>query len=252
MARLRAIPTEKLQKRKPLRHFMQWLSKAAFWLLTDLEIEGQENFPSNGPLLVVGNHFSMVDIAAFVRVAPYPIEFIGGAVTVNAPQFIRVLPRMWGYLPVYRGTGAQFALKEAEKVLRNKGVVAVFPEGGSHARMLRPPRPGPAFLAARTHARVLPVGLVNMDNVFDRLAKFRRAKVKIRLGKPFGPFETTGKGRNREELNRIGHTIMQRIADLIPSDRHGYLSSDPTLRQQVTDFPWDHAEEGKVKATNMR
>ena len=231
---------------------MQWLAKTAFWLLTDLEIEGQENFPSKGPLLMVGNHFSMVDIPAFVRAAPYPVEFIGGAVTINAPPILRIIPRMWGYLPVYRGTGAQFALKEAEKVLKNNGVVAVFPEGGSHARMLRPPRPGPAFLAARTKARILPVGLINMDEVFECLGKFKRAKVKIRLGKPFGPFNTSEGGRNREELNKIGNIIMQRIADLLPAEKHGYLSTDPVLRAEVMDFPWEQSEEGSVEATNVR
>ena len=115
---------------------MQWLAKVAFWLLTDLTIEGEENFPDKGPLIMVGNHFSMVDIPAFVRAAPYPVEFIGGAVFANAPKILAFIPRMWGYLPVFRGTGSHFALREAEKVLNNEGVLAIFPEGGSHGRML--------------------------------------------------------------------------------------------------------------------
>ncbi|MFN2304384.1 MAG: lysophospholipid acyltransferase family protein, partial [Anaerolineales bacterium] len=230
----RPIPTEELQKRRPIRRLMQNLAKLAFWLLTDLEIEGQENFPEKGPLLMIGNHFSFVDIPAFIRVAPYPIEFIGGAFTPNSPPIFRIIPRMYGIIPVYRGTGAQFGLKEAEKVLKNEGILAVFPEGGSHGRMLRPARPGPAFLAARTEARILPVGLINMDTVFEKLGKFRREKVKIRIGKPFGPFKSKNRGRDRQELEEIGQVMMQHIAALIPPDKHGYLSNDPGLRAQVT------------------
>ncbi len=68
------IASEDLFKRKGPRKLLQWAAKFAFWLLTDLEIEGRGNFPEEGegPLLMVGNHFSMVDIAAFVRAAPLP------------------------------------------------------------------------------------------------------------------------------------------------------------------------------------
>ena len=232
---------------------MQWLAKVLFWLLTDFTIEGRENFPKEGPLIMVGNHFSFVDIPAFVRAAPYPVEFIGGAVFANAPKFLAFLPRLWGYLPVFRGTGSHFALREAERVLNSKGVLAIFPEGGSHARMLRPPRPGAVFLAVRAQAKILPIGLVGMDEVFSELAKFRRPKVAIRIGKPIGPFDVSLKGKQRrEKLEEVGDAMMQKIADLIPPEKHGYLSDDPEIRAQVVDYPWDDKPEGEVDAMNVR
>ncbi|NIV10669.1 MAG: hypothetical protein GWN62_05060 [Aliifodinibius sp.] len=232
---------------------MQFLAKVLFWLLSDLKIEGEENFPREGPLLMVGNHFSMVDIAAFVRTAPYPIEFIGGAVFANAPRILAFLPRMWGYLPVFRGTGSHFALREAEKVLNNRGVLAIFPEGGSHGRTLRPPRPGTAFLAARTQAKILPIGLVGMDEFFSTWAKFRRPKLIIRIGKPIGPIEVSGRGKDRrKKLDELGTLMMRKIAELIPPDKHGYLSDDPEVRAQVVDYPWDEKPEGEVDAMNVR
>lgn len=247
------ISSDQLKKRKPIRVFLQWAAKFAFWLLTDLEIEGEENFPKEGPLLVVGNHFSMVDIAAFVRAAPYPMEFIGGAVFANAPRFLAFLPRMWGYLPVFRGTGSHFALREAEKVLNNKGVLAIFPEGGSHGRMLRPPRPGAAFLAVRTKANIIPLGLIGMDEVFSTLAKLKKPKVKITIGEPIGPFTVQEKGKKRrKKLEEIGVRMMESIAALIPEEKHGFLSADPEIRAQVVDYPWDEKPEGEVGAMNVR
>lgn len=253
MKPIRKIPSDQLQKRRPLRRFMQWLSKVLFWILTDLEIEGEENFPETGPLLMVGNHFSMVDVAAFVRVAPYPVEFIGGALPANTPGFMTVIPRLWGILPVFRGTGSHFALREAEKVLKKNGVVAIFPEGGSHARQLRPARPGAAFLVAHSNAQLLPIGLIGMDEVFEHLGRFKRAKIRIRVGKPFGPFEVTGRGRERRrQLDEISEEIMQQIAALIPEEKHGYLSDDPALREEALDYPWAESVEGAVEGTNIR
>lgn len=250
------IDSEVLSKRKGARKFLQWAAKFAFWLLTDLEIEGQENFPEEGegPLLMVGNHFSMVDIAAFVRVAPYPAEFIGGAIFVNAPRWLAFLPRMWGYLPVFRGTGSTFALREAEKILSDNRTLAIFPEGGSHGRMLRPPRPGTAFLAARTKAKILPIGLIGMDEVFEKLGKFKRPKVKIIVGKVFGPYQVDAKGKERKAaLARISDEIMMKIAALIPKEKHGYLSDDPELRSEVVEYPWENSREGEVhESFNVR
>jgi len=203
--------------------------------------------------MMVGNHFSMVDIAAFVRAAPYPVEFIGGAVFANVPGFMAIFPRLWGSLPVHRGTGSRFALKQAEKVLNNDGVLAIFPEGGSHARTLRPARPGTAFLAVRTSAMIIAIGLHGMDEVFASLAKLRRAKIRIVIGEPFGPFTVAEKGREkRERLDAIGAEIMQKIADLIPPEKHGFLSDDPALRAEVMEYPWDNQVEGEVEGTNVR
>jgi 1-acyl-sn-glycerol-3-phosphate acyltransferase len=54
-------------------------------MLTRLEVNGVENLPEKGPLIMVGNHFSFVDPTCFVRIAPWEIEFVGGADMPHAP-----------------------------------------------------------------------------------------------------------------------------------------------------------------------
>jgi 1-acyl-sn-glycerol-3-phosphate acyltransferase len=71
-------------------------------------------------------------------------------------------------------------------------VVGVYPEAGSWATVLRPARPGTAFLAAQTGAEILPMGFDGLLNVFSCLRRRRRAKVIARIGKPFGPFQVEG------------------------------------------------------------
>ena len=243
--------SEKYRRRYPLRRVLQWLARLALSTLADVRVEGRENFPKHGPLLMVGNHFSFIDPVVFVGFAPWPVDFVGGANFPNAPRIVRWIPKLWGYLPLYRGTGATSALREAEKVIKRGGVLGIFPEGGSWATVLRPARPGAAYLSTRTGAKLLPVGLDGLPEVFPALRRFKRARVTIRIGKPFGPFKAKGTRREqRKAVDEIGNKIMQRIAELLPPERRGYYSDDPAIRQAAKEsaaYPWEHAVEGEVK-----
>lgn len=237
-------------QRKWMRNFLRWLAKPAFGALTDLEITGEENLPKHGPLMLVGNHFSFVDPASFVRVMPWEIEFVGGADMPHAPLHIRLLPLLWGYHPLYRGTGAKDSLRAAEGILKQGGVLGIFPEAGNWATVLRPARPGTAFLAVRTGAPLLPVGLVGMNDVFPSLKRGRRAKIQVNIGKPFGPFKADGHGQKlRAQLDEIGHDIMRHIAELLPQEKRGHYSDDPAIREAAKGteiYPWADKVEGQV------
>jgi 1-acyl-sn-glycerol-3-phosphate acyltransferase len=238
-------------RRRPIRYSLHYLSKIVFALLSDMTIQGREHLPSNGPLIVAANHFSFVDPPALVRVAPWPMEFLGGAQPAHAPKVSLIVPWLWDYLKVYRGTGATEALKKALSVLNQGGVVATFPEGGNWAEVLRPPRPGTAFLAVLSRAPILPVGLSGFTQIFPALRKGKRARVGIHIGKVIGPFSVSGKGRERRKgLEEIGHTVMKAIAALLPPELRGYYSEDPAVRQaaQGTEiYPWAKKVEGEVK-----
>lgn len=238
-------------QRKVVRKILQWLARPAFALLTDLEINGAENLPKNGPLMLVGNHFSFVDPASFVRVMPWEIEFVGGADMPHAPLHMRLLPLLWGYHPLYRGTGAKDSIRAAEAILKQGGILGIFPEGGNWATVLRPARPGTAFLAVRTGASILPVGLVGMNEVFPSLRRGRRAKIQVNIGKSFGPFKAEGQGPQlREQLDEIGHEIMRHIAELLPPEKRGHYSEDPAVREAAKGteiYPWADKVEGQVR-----
>ena len=119
-------------------------------------------------------------------------------------------------------------------VLRGNGVLGIYPEAGAWSRLLRPPRPGAAYLAARSGAPLLPMGVDGMPNLFPALGKGRRAKVLVRIGQPFGPYQVTGKGHERRlQLEQIGHDIMRHIAELLPEENRGYYGADPVLRERA-------------------
>ena len=237
-------------RRQAIRRFLKFLSKIAFGVLSDFEIEGEENLPDTGPLLVIGNHFSFIDPVAVLRALPYPIEFVGGAVFPHAPKIVQSLPQLWGYYPVFRGTGSRFALRAAVEILNQDGVLGIMPEGGSWAEVLRPARPGAAFLASQTGAKVLPLGIFGLNDIFPvRLGN--RPKAVVRIGKPVGPFIATGRGREkREQLDQIGLELMKSIAALLPDQFRGFLADDPAIRaaaRGTEEYPWENLVEGQVE-----
>jgi 1-acyl-sn-glycerol-3-phosphate acyltransferase len=240
--------TYKYPRRRVIRRILQWTTHKLLALLSDLRILNPHHFPDRGPLLVIANHFSFLDPVAVLSVAPCPIEFVGGFRVPNAPASVGWLRKLWGYYPVYRGTGSQIAFRAAQAIMGQDGVLAIFPEGSSAYDVLREPRLGAAFMAARSEAEILPIGLDGFTEVFPDLRRGTRATVTVNIGEPFGPFSTTGRGRaRRQQLEDIGHIMMKKVAALIPPERRGYYSSDPSLveaAQALETYPWDQKPEG--------
>ncbi|MCX7975840.1 MAG: 1-acyl-sn-glycerol-3-phosphate acyltransferase [Bellilinea sp.] len=234
-------------RRKVIRSVLRQLIRAAFHVLSDFTIEGAENLPGEGPLLVIGNHFSFIDPVAVIGSVPYPIEYVGGFRMPNAPQSVTWLAGLYGFLPVRRGSISRDTLYASRKVLQLNGVLGIFPEAGSWASFLRPARPGAAYLASSTRAKILPVGLDGLTDLFPMLRKGKRARVTVHFGKPFGPFFVSERGEtNRNRLEEIGHEMMRQIARLIPPERRGFYSEDPQLRQKAmaeSVYPWENKPE---------
>jgi 1-acyl-sn-glycerol-3-phosphate acyltransferase len=234
-------------RRRFIRSLLRAGSRLALNILTRFNVIGRENIPESGPLIVVSNHFSYLDPLALLSSTPWPLELIGGVNNPGAPAAVNWIPGVWGILPVYRGTGSHRSLRLAEQVLDQQGVLGIFPEGGTWAQVLRPARPGAAFLAARSGARLLPLGVDGTLEIFPSLNQRRRAQVTVRIGRVFGPFEVTGRGRERRrQLDEVGHEIMRHIAELIPPERRGHYSEDPAIREAALGteiYPWQDRSE---------
>jgi 1-acyl-sn-glycerol-3-phosphate acyltransferase len=239
----------KVPRRLIIRSALKGLISLALHTFSDFEVIGEENIPEKGPIIITGNHFSFADSIAMLHIAPPSIEMFSGANPAFTPGWAKLLPRLWGVLYVYRGTGSRKAIRDAENVLAQDGFFGIFPEGGAWAEMIRPARPGTAYLASRTEARILPVGFTGFNTVLPLRFK-DQSTVTIRIGKPYGPLKVTGRGRERrEQLDEIGNRIMKEIALLLPDHLRGKFSSDLAIRErarEVEDYPWETASWDEV------
>jgi 1-acyl-sn-glycerol-3-phosphate acyltransferase len=121
----------------------------------DVRIHGPEQVPSNGPLLLAGNHIGLFDGPLLTAFVPRPVhalvkrEMFAG---LGGPLF-----RHLGQIPVERSGVDPFAVKQSVRVLRDGGVVAIYPEGTRGRGDVAHSRLGAAYLALVTGAPVVPV-----------------------------------------------------------------------------------------------
>ena len=130
-----------------------------------LEVRGQEHVPPSGPLVVTGNHDSILDPFVMAAAIPREIHFLGKS------EFWRYAPLAWwlgtvGAIPVVRGGSDAAAIESAVAALEAGEVVGLFPEGG--VKREGPWLRGAARMALATGAPLLPVRFLDTRKALGR------------------------------------------------------------------------------------
>jgi 1-acyl-sn-glycerol-3-phosphate acyltransferase len=135
--------------------------------------------------------------------------------------------RLGGMIPVRRFEADLQALRRAQSLLRDGGVLAMFPEGTRGGdKGLRAGEPGTALIALRTNTQIVPIAIWGTEHVKLPRDIFRRTRVHIRFGLPFrleAPKRIT-----RDDVARGTETIMREIAALLPERYRGVYNDAPT------------------------
>lgn len=179
-----------------------------FRIFLRLEIEGQENIPKEGPLMLACNHISLLDP---------PV--VGAACTRNVhwmakeELFVPILGTIYKWLgafPVKRGTADRAALKHGIDIMKNNEVLAIFPEGTrSKTGALGKAAPGALMMAGQVRATILPACVIGTD--IKRQGKLW-PKVIVRFGKPIEfPKDSFV---DKALLTKLTEEMMQEIAKL--------------------------------------
>ena len=185
-------------------------------------VEGVENVPPTGGVLLASNHLSFADSVVIPSVAPRDVVFLAKAEYFTGTGVRGTLQRAWfeglGMIPVDRddSRAAIESLGTALEVLQAGKAFGVYPEGtrSRDGRLYRG-RTGVAQLALQSGAPVVPVGLIGTEQlqpVGSRLP--RLAKVTVRFGEPLevaGRYDGVAPGRARREIT---DEVMRRIAGL--------------------------------------
>jgi len=161
-----------------------------------IEVEGRENVPDQGPLLLVSNHTNaLVDPLVLVITVSRRLTVTAKNVLAKNP-LLGLLMSCLGVVTFHRredaGKGADprqniQSLQQCRQILASGGALCIFPEGVSHSDLkLRPFHLGPARIAldfAREEGdpgglRIVPIGLL-----YSQKDRFRSA-VWLRYGTP--------------------------------------------------------------------
>ena len=184
------------------------LLKLIFTVVLRLKIEGRENIPKDGPLVIASNHLSLLDPPVLGTAATRKIHFMA-----KEELFVPVLGTIYkilGAFPVRRGGADRAAIKHGIEILESGNVLAIFPEGTrSKTGELGKAQPGALMMASKVKATIVPACIIGTD--YKRHGRIW-PKVTVRFGKPM-PFPE-GAEVNKEFLHAMTEEMMQHIARL--------------------------------------
>ena len=155
-------------------------------------VEGRENIPAYGPVILASNHLSFADSIIIPLVAPRQVAFIAKAEYFETPGFKGWLMKSFftaiGAVSVRRGDhrAAQEALDTSLSVIESGVAFGIYPEGtrSLDGRLYRG-KVGVGWLALKSGAPIVPVGLVDTEKLLPLGRKIPRlVRVTIRFGEP--------------------------------------------------------------------
>jgi 1-acyl-sn-glycerol-3-phosphate acyltransferase len=198
-------------------------------------IEGKQNVPLSGGLILASNHRSFIDSFAIPLVSPRHVRFLAKEEYWTGRGIKGALQRGFftsvGMVPVNRASAqaAQESLDAGLEVLKAGEAFGIYPEGtrSRDGRLYRG-RTGVAWLALHARVPVVPVGLIGTEHIQPVGSKFPRlAKVTVRFGAPIGveAYEGLPAGKARRLLT---DDVMDAIAALTGQERASEYNTVPS------------------------
>lgn len=202
------------------------LARIIIFLRTRRRVNGIENVPKQGAVLIVSNHLSYADQFLLSASLNRKVVFMAKEELFRS-WVIRYLARAFGAFPVRRGgIMVREAIQQANQILDNGQALIMFPEGTrSSNAQLQPAYPGSAMIALHNRVPILPIGITGLEHATKGLVwgLLHRPKVTINIGRPFYLPPVSDK-LTKAELGELADYIMEHIAELLPPEYRGHYA----------------------------
>ncbi len=183
-----------------------------------VEVRGHvENLKTEGALILAPVHRSNLDSMLVGSASTRRTRALAKRSMWNGKLWGWVVSAL-GAFPVERGTADREALRAARMLLDKGEAMFVFPEGTrQEGTGIGEIYDGVAYLAAKTGAKALPIGIAGTGEAMGKGAKFpKREKVIIQVGELIEPPSASGKrvtvGDRAAYSERLG-VVLQELMD---------------------------------------
>jgi 1-acyl-sn-glycerol-3-phosphate acyltransferase len=144
------------------------------------KIQGLENLPPAGPVIIASNHISLWDPIIVGCTLPRPIFFMAKEELFEHPILGKIVPHL-GAFPVKRGQGDISAIRKSIGVLKDGNVLGIFPEGTrSKSGEIQEAMSGIVLIMEKSKAPILPVKVYGSRGLLSQ----KRGNIGITIGKP--------------------------------------------------------------------
>ena len=191
------------QEKYYLYYFLRAIYIVLLKILYHPKVIGKENIPKEGPCILAGNHFCAVDPVMVMAQTKRRVVFLAKKELfwgLHGKIFKKL-----GLIPVYPDRANGAAMREAEKVLTEGGVIGIFPEGKRNRErdkhLLLPFKKGCVRMAQRTGATIIPFAISGRYIPFF-------AHLQITFGKPI-------QIKNTEDIKEVNESVRNEVMSLI-------------------------------------
>jgi 1-acyl-sn-glycerol-3-phosphate acyltransferase len=183
-------------------------------LWTRTEVRGREHLPAGG-FILAPVHRSNMDTPIAATITRRRLRYMGKESLWVNPVTGWLFSAL-GAFPVSRGTVDLEATKRCLVVLRGSEPLVVFPEGERKSGpKVQPLFDGAAYLALKSGAPIVPVGIGGSERVMPKGARIiYPRKVVVIVGEPLLPGLDTGGRVRRERVDEVTGELHARIQEL--------------------------------------
>ena len=200
----------------PIYRFLRVLVHGLNRLFFRTTVEGADLVPDTGPVIIAPVHRSFIDFFVASEVTDRKLHYMAKDSLWKSGLLARILPAV-GAFPVHRESADREALRRAQQVLEAGEVLILFPEGERRSGpVVEDLHEGVAFLAARTGATVIPVGIGGSASVMPKGKRLPRPRhIHLVVGEPIAPPARTGGGRiSRSRIHQLTDALTESIQAL--------------------------------------
>lgn len=185
-------------------------------------VEGSENIPATGPVILVGNHLSVIDSFFMPVMVDRRVYFLAKSDYFTGKGLKGWLVKNFmlsvGQLPIDRsgGKASEASLTTGLSVLDRGDVLGIYPEGtrSPDANLYRG-RTGVARLVLESGATVVPVVMIDTEKAMPIGVKIPRIRrIGTVIGKPLDFSRFNGMSADRFVLRSVTDEIMVEIQKL--------------------------------------
>lgn len=198
----------------------QILIRIILWINGGVIVEGRENIPREGGVIIAANHISYLDPPLLGAVLPRRATFMARKGLFEIPVLSWAIKQT--AIPVDREKPQPSTMKESVKRLKNGEVIVLFPEGRrSDTGELLEAKRGIGMVVSLSNAPIVPVLIVGTNKALPPNARWlKRAKITVVFDKPIHYSSTIVRDAHQHHLlhEEIGKKIMTAIKEL--KDRH--------------------------------
>ncbi len=137
-----------------VRPVSTWLARRRW----PVRVHGADQVPAEGGVILAANHVGVLDGPLLAAFAPRPVHALTKQEMFTGP--LGGFLRLAGQIPLDRFHPDPAAVRSCLRVVRDGGVVGIFPEGTRGSGLLERFHHGAAYLALVTGAPVVPVTMI--------------------------------------------------------------------------------------------